>query len=77
MISTKPTNKIRRNTSASYSRYNEKWIKYSLKLTVFPLLWNVLIDIHVTFFEGKVRTQNTREAGRFEEQKRALNEKAE
>lgn len=77
MISTKPTDKTRRNTSASYSRCNEKLIKYSLKLTVFPVLWKGLIDIHVTFFEGKVRTQNTREAGGFEEQKRALNEKAE
>lgn len=77
MISTKPTDKTRRNTSACYSRCNEKLIKDSLKLTVFPVLWKGLIDIHVTFFEGKVRTQNTREAGGFEEQKRALNEKAE
>lgn len=77
MISTKPTDKTRRNISDSYSRCNEKLIKYSLKLTVFPVLWNGLIDIHVTLFEGKVRTQNTREAGGFEEQKQALNEKAE
>lgn len=38
MISTKPTDKTRRNTSACYSRCNEKLIKDSLKLTVFPVL---------------------------------------
>ena len=77
MISVKRTDKTRRNASACYSCYTEKLIKYGLKLTVFPALWKGLIDIYVTFFEGKVRTQNTREAGGFEEQKRALNEKAE